>query len=373
MSSPIRVLELRSARGAGGGPEKTILLGAARADPSRVAVTVCYLRDLRDDAFAIDVRAHACGVDYVEIPEKHSFDVSIWPRLRRLVQHRRIDIVHAHEYKTDLLALLLARAEGIRPMATVHGWITNSSREQFYQRIDRRLLARYPLVVAVSETLRSTLLAHGAAAERVRCLPNGVDTVRFQRRGAPAAARERLGLPPGVPIIGSVGRLGPEKRFDLLVQAAARLAPGTVVALAGDGSCRPELDRLARAIGVDLRLLGHRDDVREFYEALDVFVQSSDTEGVPNAVLEAMAMRDPVVATDVGGTHDVVGDGRDGLLVPRRNPDALAAAIRTTLTDGDGTRRRVDAARDRVEHELSFDVRMERLERMYEELAAGRS
>src|SRR5689334_15938071 len=106
MRKPIRVLELRSVRGTGGGPEKTILLGAARTDPDRFAVTVCYIRDRRDEVFGIgertDVRGQ--GLDYLEITERHSLDPAIWPALRRLVRDRRIDIVHAHEYKTDLLA-----------------------------------------------------------------------------------------------------------------------------------------------------------------------------------------------------------------------------------------------------------------------------
>jgi glycosyltransferase involved in cell wall biosynthesis len=370
MAAPIRVLELRSARGAGGGPEKTILVGAARA--RRVDVTVCYLRDERDSSFTIGSRAQALGVDYVEIPERHSFDVSVWPALRRLIRDRGIDIVHTHEYKTDLLGLLLARAEGVRAMATVHGWIENTVRERVYGLFDRRLLARYPLVVAVSEKIRSTLIAGGAAPSRVRCLVNGVDPLHFASRHDAAGARRRLGLPADGFIIGSVGRLGPEKRFDLLLTAAARLSPAPVVAIAGEGPCGPALNRQAAELGLDLRLLGHQNDVRDVYDALDLFVQSSDTEGVPNAVLEAMAMELPVVATDVGGTHQILTDGVEGSLVPRRNVPALAAAICRTRKDECAARARVQAARRRIEQELSFDARTARLEQMYEELAARR-
>ena len=108
---PIRVLELRSVWGTGGGPEKTILLSAARHDRRRFEVTVCYLRDRRDRVFRIGERARSMGVEYAEVVERHSFDPAIWPALRNLVRSRRIDVVHAHEYKTDLLALLLARFE----------------------------------------------------------------------------------------------------------------------------------------------------------------------------------------------------------------------------------------------------------------------
>src|SRR5438552_6314370 len=101
MPDPIQVLELRSVFGTGGGPEKTILLGAARTDPRRFAVTVCYIRDDRDTVFNIDRTAAALGVDYVELRERHSFDRSLWPKLRALVRERRIQIVHAHDYKTN--------------------------------------------------------------------------------------------------------------------------------------------------------------------------------------------------------------------------------------------------------------------------------
>ena len=115
MNRPIRVLELRSVRGTGGGPEKTIMLGAAGTDPTRFSVTVCYIRDRRDDVFTLDHRAKHLGIDYVEVLESHSFDRSIIEPLRQLLRSRQIDIVHSHDYKTNLLALLLARLEKIVP------------------------------------------------------------------------------------------------------------------------------------------------------------------------------------------------------------------------------------------------------------------
>jgi hypothetical protein len=111
-SQPLRVLELRTVRGTGGGPDKTILLGTARTDAAKYQVTICYVRDARDKVFNIDERARTLPVSYVEVIERHSFDWRIWPALRRIVREREIDIIHGHDYKTNLLALLLARAEG---------------------------------------------------------------------------------------------------------------------------------------------------------------------------------------------------------------------------------------------------------------------
>ena len=117
MPDRIRVLELRSVWGTGGGPEKTILIGTERATRSRFAVTVCYIRDARDPVFGIDKRAGALDIDYVEVRERHSFDRSIWGALKALVGERRIDIVHSHDYKTNLLGYLLSRRTNVIPLA----------------------------------------------------------------------------------------------------------------------------------------------------------------------------------------------------------------------------------------------------------------
>jgi glycosyltransferase involved in cell wall biosynthesis len=120
-------------------------------------------------------------------------------------------------------------------------------------------------------------------------------------------------------------------------------------------------------------LLGHVDDVPLLHHAIDLFVQSSTYEGTPNAVLEAMALETPVVATNVGGTAELITHGRDGLIVPAGDMEALAAAIHSTLADSGAAASRAAAARRRVETDLSFDCRLRALESIYRELAkAGR-
>lgn len=376
MSRPIRVLELRSVRGTGGGPEKTILMGAARANPERFAVTVCYIRDARDEVFGIDAKAGALPIDYVEVRERHSLDPSVWGQLRRIVRDRQIDIVHAHEYKTDLLAWLLARVDRVTPLATVHGWTGHSPRERrVYYPADKRLLSWFPRLVAVSNEIRDELVGHGARPERVTTILNGIDHRRFGRDAARVeGVRRQLGLAPDDVVIGSVGRLEPQKRFDLLIDAFAALRrehPRLVLLIAGDGSLRQELAaQVARlGLGESCRLLGHCADVVEVHHAMDLFVQSSDYEGTPNAVLEAMALETPVVATNVGGTAELVREGLDGIIVQPGSAKSLVQALRAALMDGHQARtERVAQARRRVETVLSFDARMDALESIYVEL-----
>lgn len=373
---PLRILELRSVRGVGGGPEKTILQGSARSDPRRFAVTVCYIRDGRDTLFALDRAAARLPVDYVEIRERHSFDPAIWAPLRRLIRDRRIDIVHAHDYKTDFLAFGLARVEPIVPLSTVHGWSGVSTRERMiYYPADRLLLRRFAAVIAVSTPIRARLIAAGVPARRVTTVLNGIDPQAFRRRHEDdARMRAELAVPPATMVIGAVGRLEREKRFDVLIDAVAELRasrPALRLVIVGDGSLHGPLVAQAAARGIaDICVFtGRRTDVAELAHAFDVLVQTSDTEGTPNAVLEAMALEVPVVATAVGGTGDLVTDGVHGLLVPRRNPGAVAAAIERTLDQAGATAARVAAARRRVEIELAFETRMRAVERVYTGLA----
>ena len=375
----LNILELRSVRGTGGGPEKTILLGTARADRTRFAVTVCYLRDLRDSIFGIDEHARQLHIDYLEVHERHSFDPRIWGRLAAVVRERRIDIVHSHDYKTDLLSLLLARRIGIMPLATAHGWTGQTARERYlYYPAGKRLLARFPRVIAVSSDIRRELVRHGCREDRVRVILNAIDPDAFQREnGRREAIRQTIGLGPGDVVLGAVGRLERQKRFDLLLEAFAPLSrsrPDLRLAIVGDGSLRSDLTAKAAALGLGRTclLLGHRLDVADLHHAFDCFVQSSEYEGTPNAVLEAMAMRTPIVATDVGGTRELATHGVHGILVAPGDVPGLSAAIRQVLDDPAAAAARSNEARHRIEHDLSFQARTRRLEGIYEELARER-
>lgn len=375
MSRPLNVLEIRSVRGTGGGPEKTILVGAAQADTSRYRVTVCYIRDTRDDVFGIDERAATLNVDYVEILERHSLDLSVWPALRRLVHERQIDIVHSHEYKTDLLAYLLHRWDGIGVVATAHGWTGHSAKERrLYYPADKRLLARFPRLIAVSSEIRHELLRYGASPDSTTVVLNGIDhRACFRDSAKEQPSRTAWGVRPGEIVIGAVGRLEPQKRFDALIDVFARLyatRPSLRLLVAGEGSLRTTLEQQLRARGLANvgRLVGHVHDVGAFHHALDYFVQSSDYEGTPNAVLEAMAFETPLVATSAGGTAELVANGVHGLVVPVNDSEALMAALDDSLRGMEQARRRASHARRRVESELSFEARMRAVEAIYDEL-----
>jgi len=175
-------------------------------------------------------------------------------------------------------------------------------------------------------------------------------------------------------VLGAIGRLEPQKRFDLLLDVFARLHrqhPEARLVIAGDGSRKSALARQRAELGLEgaVTLLGHIADVRPVHHALDLFVQSSDYEGTPNAVLEAMAMETPVVATSAGGTAELVEDGVHGRIVPIGAGDALYEAIESALSDRQTAAQMAARARRRVESDLSFESRVRRVESIYQEVA----
>ena len=379
MSRVVRVLEFRMVRGTGGGPEKTILLGAREADPTRTHVTVCYLRAADDDVFDIGERARTLGVPYVEIVERTRLDSTLVRQLRSLIDDHAIDVIHSHDYKTDLLAWLAGRRRKVALVATAHGWTGHSLRERaVYYPAHKWLLARFPRVIAVSTEIAGELRRWGADTDRVRVLVNGIDPDRFRRDPSLAPrARHAFGIPPGAVVIGAVGRLEPQKRFDLLIEAIAELRrtrrEPLWLLIAGEGSVRPSLEALIERLDLSgvCRLAGHVADISMFHHALDLFVQSSAYEGTPNVVLEAMALETPVVATSVGGTADLCRPGIDGEIVAPGDASLLVTAIARVLEDPVRRAGQVASARQRVEQTLSFASRVRALDDLYAEAVRG--
>jgi glycosyltransferase involved in cell wall biosynthesis len=232
-------------------------------------------------------------------------------------------------------------------------------------------------VVCVSHGQAAKVLRTGVPPARARVIPNAVHAERFA--SPDPADRQRLGaFFPATPgrVVGAAGRLSPDKGFGLLIEAAAVVAredPSVGFVLFGDGPLRPKLERQAEDAGLSGRFIfaGFRDDVDRFMPFLDLLVLPSFTEGMPNVVLEAFAAGVPVVATAVGGTPEVVEDGRSGFLVPPGDAAALAEGIRASLATEDGRRELGRRGRERVRREFTFAAQARAYEELFEELGVG--
>lgn len=358
------------------GPGKTIIETACASDARYFSQKIGLFllpsetRNLYHDA------AVSRGVEVIPVRSAHPYDPRVVLTLAGIVKTHRIDIVHSHEYKSDLVAWLLARTSPVPIMSTVHGWITNSSKSRAVVGLSQRALRGFGRVAAVSDETRRKVLACGVSSERVVVLHNAVVTANYNRDRQPRGfLRSRFDLPPGARIVGNVGRLSPEKgQADFLLGAAAIAAshPDAYFVLVGDGPSRAALERQSVELGLGgrVRFTGHLSDVRPAYRDLDVLALTSHTEGFPNVVLEAMCMDVPVLATAVGGTGEVVEDGVTGVLIGAGQPAAIATGLDRLLRDPDGANALAAAGKRRVEREFSFDRRVSREENVYRELLA---
>jgi glycosyltransferase involved in cell wall biosynthesis len=383
----INVLEVRSCRGGGGGPEKTILFSALEADSDAFEVTIVYLKSADDPEFDLHERARQLGVkSFYTIDERSKFDVRALKQMLRILREKQIDIYHGHCYKSDLYGLILRRFHKMKLMTTAHGplatfqffWASKNWRVRYlYDQIDLRILKHFEAVIMVSDTMRRIISRHGVDPRRLIWIRNAIDSKYFRRAAVrDEQFRRQLGIPPDAVVIGAVGRLNGEKDYPNFIGAAKQLLekkPNAHFVIAGKGELEGELRQLAAESGVGDRVifLGHFHYVRKVFEQMDVYVLSSTREGLPNTVLEAMAMEVPIVATDVDGVREAVAADCEAILVPARDSQKLAAAIELMLDNGELRTRLVQNARRKVESEFSFAHRTRTVEDIYRRLVTA--
>ncbi len=372
-----RIFHLRTVSGRGGGPEKTLL-----ATPKHLGadyeVRLAYLRPRHDPQYDMPDRARELGVQLVDIPETGPVDPrSLW-RLAKEIRQFRPHVLHAHDYKTDVLSVLLGRWFRVPAVTTLHGYGILGGRLDWYHRIDRWALRRMAHSIAVSPDLFEYLGQLGIPGSRRTHVDNGIDTEVYRRRRPLHECKSQFGCDPGRMLVGAVGRLHPEKAFDVLIRCAASLLEQGFdfeLAIAGDGPERARLEALIRDGGhADrIRLLGHCTETLDLYQAMDVFVLSSMREGLPNVLLEAMALEVPVVATQVAGVPRLVQHEENGLIVAPGDSAALADAVSKLLCDNGLRSRLATAGRRTIEERFSFAKRMEKIRAVYDRVMGAES
>jgi sugar transferase (PEP-CTERM/EpsH1 system associated) len=315
-----------------GGLEKMVVSLIQGVDPSRFRTVLCCIE--RQGEWFCEAERY-CDAALV-LNKKPGLAYGLPFKLARFFKANHVDIVHCHNFAGFVYGSLGARiARHSAVVYTVHG-------PEMPDKTRQRLFQRLPLVdavVTVSEHMRRTAVERiGLKAERVTTIANGIpvrdrgDSRRQEDIKGDAGPGERAFA------IGSVGRLSPEKDQKMLLRGFALVIskhPNARLLMVGDGPLRQELEACSKALGLaaHVRFLGSRPDVAEILDGLDLFVMSSREEGLPVALLEAMAAGLPVVATRVGGIPDVVTSGKTGILVPAGEPERLAEAINTLIED----------------------------------------
>ena len=323
--------------------------------------------------------AQRADIAVQRVPERFLFDVQVVSRLRRLVERLDPDLIQTHASK----AHFLMRCSGLgrnRPwIAFHHGYTNTDFRSPIYNNLDRWSLQAPDRVVTVSLATKKQLLCRGIPGQRITVVHNavGMQSLRQIQKNASIVRQKKidLGLPGDEKLILCAGRLSKEKAQIDMVAALVRLRklrPDLAVRLMiiGDG---PERERISQAIqsaGLESSIVstGYLKDLAPYYEVADVVAIPSLSEGSPNVLLEAMAFGVPVVATEVGGIPEIVNHGETALLVPAKDPGAMAAAIEQLLSDPATASSLAGQARRKVETEYSPESRAKTLIGIYDDV-----
>jgi len=295
--------------------------------------------------------AKAAGIPTSCLGVSRMMSWKLFRNLYLLLRSQQPDIVHTHGGRANLYGRLAARLAGIKCVATtVHSYsdldYVKAWHNTWFSLVDKLTWFLTNRFVAVSYDLERSLRRRGVKEMQVSVVPNGI----VPWEGSKIDVRREFALSAG-PIVCAVGRFVPVKRFDLLLQAFVRVLaefPETTLLLIGEGPLLWQLKNLVKTLGVENRVVftGYRADARMLLSNSDLFVMSSDMEGLPVVLLEALSAGVPVVATAVGGIPEVVRHGDTALLTPRGEAEPLAAAITDTLRDRASAMERANRGRE---------------------------
>lgn len=354
-----------------GGAERLLAKLVQRMPRERFDMKIVCLA--RRGAWAAEVEAHGIPVHCLD--KRTGLDPTILFRLLALLRREKPDLVNTHLWTADVwarLAAILMRVPVIVTEQNVDVW-----KKWYHRLIDRLLFRRTDAVICVSGKVAEFYRARGVPKDKLHVIPNAVDLSMFDADRRPGSPPEQM-VEPGVFSFICAARLHPQKAHGVLLRAVRLLmSAGSrpfMVLLAGEGPLRPDLERQVAAEGLSghVHFLGLRQDLPSLLQQCDAFVLPSLYEGLPLAILEAMAAGLPIVATDVGGNADLVEHGRNGFLVPPNDPQALARAMAALIDDGGLARAMGAEGRQRVARDYSIDVIAERTARLFEERLAER-
>jgi glycosyltransferase involved in cell wall biosynthesis len=375
----MNVVHVRSCGNQGGGPEKTIRLSCIDLIEAGHQCSAVYLHGNTQDPLAPLAKLQACEVPSRAVDLSGPLDVTAISAVRAALQEYDRCLLHAHDYKSEIVGLLAARGmrKRVALVTTLHGVILNGWKTRLYNALANQSRRFYDAVVAVAHSQLPYLARTGVSKTRIQVIHNAIrleDYAADVCTDADTSDDEFSPIPQGTKTVLVLGRLAPEKRGDMALRVLQQLSSDLPIYLlfVGTGPCLEQLRRMARDLGVRdrVRFVGYQEDVRPFIRVSDVLLVTSKIEGLPNSVLEAQAMGVPVVASAVDGVPEIIENGHNGFLVSGHALEQYVGGIDRLLGDA-GLRERITRnARRRIEAQFSFSNRMSIMIGLYERLYA---
>ncbi len=309
------------------GAEKVMLSLAANMNYNGIKSWVIGIKNSYNPHSELIDEAKDKEIPAITIESRGRFDFKSVDKICEFIRQNDISVLHAHNYKANLLGLLAARKTKIPIVTTLHGYIGGGAKLRFYESIDRFILRFFNKVILVDDSLRKWF-KNGSPKPSI--INNGVSLEVSSCNNT--LSKDKKGL-----VIGSIGRLSPEKGHKYLLEAFSRAIkdyPDLQLIIVGDGELRNELEGLTSSLGVkeNVTFTGFQKDVTKYYNSIDIYVSPSLLEHFPLTILEAMGFGKAIVATNVGGTPDLIKkEGFTGLLINPGSSDAIYKAILTYI------------------------------------------
>ncbi len=363
----MKIAHLISSRGVFGA-EKVMLSLARYFNQTDNIAYVGVIRDRRFPALSNEVIAAAYDLSLPTfiINSTGKLDVYTIRELKKFLLKNKIDILHTHNYKSNIIGIISAKMIGIPAITTVHGYTTSTINVSFYEIIDRCILPFFNRVVVVNEKILRYMPSH----KRI-VIKNGLDINAFLKNDKKRLNfRRRFNIREDEIVIATAGRLSREKNQQMLIQASEILLANNnniKILIAGTGEQRGKLQHMIgkRGLSQNVIFTGFIQDMREFYSGIDIFVLSSNTEGIPMVILEAMASGVVVVATKVGGVPEIVIDNETGLLVEAGDVVGLADVIKKLIDNRNLWHRLTINALEFIKEHFSIEEMMQHYYNLY--------
>jgi glycosyltransferase involved in cell wall biosynthesis len=372
LNNKINVLHLRDSPWIDG-PGRTILETGAQIDRSdfNYIIGAFSLYDATQNDLVEAARAR--GIQAFEIKERHPLDLKAVSTISSFIKRNNVHIIHSHEVRSNLIGLFCAKRNDVKVVTTLHGWIENNRRDRCKVALDKFSLRFFDMVIVVSELLKATAIKHRIQPDRVHLLRNSIVVDNFVIDDSDDSFRHEFAIPPDTVLIANIGRLSPEKGQADFIQAAIRILKRnkkTKFIIIGIGPEEAALKQMVRESGLSNYFIftGYRKDISRIYNSLDLVVQSSYTEGMPNVILESLLMKTPVIATRVGGTPEIVHNNVTGILIEPGNVSELAKHIDNFLKNKDIYVAMAVAGKQFVEKACSYKYRTAKLSKLYHHL-----
>ncbi len=356
-----------------GGAERVSLNLLAHADRTTFDfVPILLVRPWEADTLFVS-RLRQMGYPFYTVPvarrpsKDHLRLLRCFFSIFTIVKSIRAQLMHTQGYFADIIGAVVSRLLQLPHVSTCHGFVATDRRLKLYNSLDYMALKSCDRIIAVSEDIRHALTGNGIDAKRIAVIPNSVGNGAQRDR---SEIRQALGLAKEGAIIGYAGRLSPEKGVNFLLQAAQILKNSRrafSVVIAGEGSERDALQRMAEEKDLEETIIftGFQEDVEPWLKASDIFVLPSLTEGTPMALLEAMSLGLPVIASAVGGVPDIIENGVNGILVRPADCAGLAEALAELLDNPWRARKIGEAAAKSIKERYNIDAWRREIEAQY--------